>query len=189
MGVEMGSSTDSVVSPIGTSVAESRRHRAEKSPDFRAELDRIAQFELIARLVINHRMERGWSQQELASRVGTSHSAISRLESGQHKTSVQTLQKIAQALGLRLVMGFESGEAAEATSEKARRSAAKIAVKKNKSGKFYFTVNAGNGKALASSEMYDSKSGATKGAVACQRAIAHAAIIDAEHEAGGKQSG
>jgi transcriptional regulator with XRE-family HTH domain len=41
--------------------------------------------------------------------MGTSHSAISRIESGQHPTSVTTLQRLAAALELRFVMGFESG--------------------------------------------------------------------------------
>ncbi|MGI8616555.1 MAG: hypothetical protein ACR2L4_07225 [Actinomycetota bacterium] len=34
---------------------------------------------------------------------------MSRMESGRHKTSVATLQRVAQALDLRLVLGFESG--------------------------------------------------------------------------------
>jgi transcriptional regulator with XRE-family HTH domain len=59
--------------------------------------------------VIKHRMELGLTQQELATRVGTSHSAISRIESGRHKTKPETLQRLAQALELRFVMGFESG--------------------------------------------------------------------------------
>ena len=37
--------------------------------------------------------------------MGTSHSAISRIESGQHSTSVQTLQRLAAALEMRFVMG------------------------------------------------------------------------------------
>ena len=37
---------------------------------------RLAQFEEIARLVIKHRAARGLTQQELAERVGTSHSAV-----------------------------------------------------------------------------------------------------------------
>jgi transcriptional regulator with XRE-family HTH domain len=56
-----------------------------------------------------YRAELGISQKELAERVGTSHSAISRVESGRHQTSVATLQRIANGLGVRLVMGFESG--------------------------------------------------------------------------------
>lgn len=96
------------VSPIGGSSTASRARRAQ-NPEYQAEQRRVAQFEAIARLVVKHRGALGWSQQELAERLQTSHSAISRIESGQHKTSVQTLQRIADALGLRFVMGFESG--------------------------------------------------------------------------------
>ena len=66
-------------------------------------------FEELARLVIRHRARLGLSQKELAGRVGTSHSAISRIESGRHRTSVATLKRLAEALDLRLVVGFESG--------------------------------------------------------------------------------
>jgi transcriptional regulator with XRE-family HTH domain len=51
------------------------------------------------------------TQQGLAERMGTSHSAISRIESGRHKTSVETLRRLADALELRFVIGFESGSA------------------------------------------------------------------------------
>jgi len=93
----------------GTTSTEVRRRRTTRSPAYRAEQRRLAQFEEIARLVIKHRAARGLTQQELAERVGTSHSAISRIESGRHKTSVDTLQRIAEALSVRLVLGFESG--------------------------------------------------------------------------------
>ena len=96
-------------SPIGRTSAEASSKRAARSSAYREERKRLAQFEELARLVIKHRAALGISQQELASRVGTSHSAISRIESGRHKTSVETLQKLAHALGVRLVIGFESG--------------------------------------------------------------------------------
>jgi ribosome-binding protein aMBF1 (putative translation factor) len=98
-------------SPIGNAVGDARARRARNSAAYRAEQRRLAQFEDLARLVIKHRAALGLSQQELAERVGTSHSAISRIESGRHKTSVETLQRLAEALGLRLVLGFESGPA------------------------------------------------------------------------------
>jgi transcriptional regulator with XRE-family HTH domain len=97
------------VSPIGNAVGDARARRARTSAAYRAEQRRLAQFEDLARLVIKHRAALVLSQQELAERVGTSHSAISRIESGRHKTSVETLQRLAEALGLRLVLGFESG--------------------------------------------------------------------------------
>ncbi|HEY8694626.1 MAG TPA: helix-turn-helix transcriptional regulator [Chloroflexota bacterium] len=86
------------VSPIGSTATEAAARRAARSADYRAERDRLREFEDIARLVIKFRAERDLTQQELAKLVGTSHSAISRIESGQHKTSVETLRRIAKAL-------------------------------------------------------------------------------------------
>lgn len=96
-------------SSIGRTAQEAQRRRARASAAYRAERQRLAPFEEVARLVISHRAALGISQKELARRVGTSHSAISRLESGRHKTSVETLQRVAEALGVRFVLGFESG--------------------------------------------------------------------------------
>ncbi len=104
-------------SPIGTTVAEASPRRARRSPAYRAEQERLAPFEGLARLVIKHRAALGLSQEELARRVGTGHSAFSRIESGRHKTSVETLQRLAQALGVRLILGFESGPRERPTRE------------------------------------------------------------------------
>jgi ribosome-binding protein aMBF1 (putative translation factor) len=96
-------------SPAGTSAKEASRRRARHSAAYRKEQARLAPYEEIARLVIKHRMNLGLTQAQLAKRVGTSHSAISRIESGQHATTVATLQRLAKALDLRFVIGFESG--------------------------------------------------------------------------------
>jgi transcriptional regulator with XRE-family HTH domain len=82
--------------------------RAARDTAFRAERDRLADYAAIAAQVILYRTRHGLTQEELARRVGTSHSAISRLESGQHKTSVETLRRIASALNLRLRISFEA---------------------------------------------------------------------------------
>jgi transcriptional regulator with XRE-family HTH domain len=95
--------------PVGATAAEASRRRAARSAEYLREQRRLAGFEELARLVIRHRATQGFSQKELAERVGTSHSAISRMESGRHRTSVATLQRVAEALDLRLVVGFESG--------------------------------------------------------------------------------
>ncbi len=95
--------------PLGTTAVEASRRRAARSATYRREQRRLVGFEELARLVIRHRAALGLSQKQLAERVGTRHSAISRMESGRHKTSVATLQRVAQALDLRLVLGFESG--------------------------------------------------------------------------------
>ena len=96
-------------SPIGASVAESRQRRARDSVVYRAAQEALAPYEQLARIVIRRRMELGLTQRELAERMGTSHSAISRIESGQHSTSVQTLQRLAESLDMRFVMGFQYG--------------------------------------------------------------------------------
>jgi ribosome-binding protein aMBF1 (putative translation factor) len=93
------------ISPIGTPHRESMRRRA-RDPEYRAELQRLAPYEALARIVIRRRGQLGISQAELAQRMGTSHSAISRIESGQHSTTVQTLRRLARALGTHLVVGF-----------------------------------------------------------------------------------
>ena len=68
-------------------------------------------FEAVARLVIKYRLEHDLTQQQLAGRIGTSHSAISRLESGQATISLKTMKRIAEALGGRLLVGIELDDA------------------------------------------------------------------------------
>jgi ribosome-binding protein aMBF1 (putative translation factor) len=92
-------------SPIGTPHKESMRRRA-LNPAYRAEMERLAPYESLARIVIRRRGQLGLSQAELAQRMGTSHSAISRIESGRHPTTVQTLRRLADALETHLVVGF-----------------------------------------------------------------------------------
>jgi ribosome-binding protein aMBF1 (putative translation factor) len=94
---------------VGTPVSEARRRRARASAEYRAAQKELAPYEAIARFVIQRRAELGLTQEQLAERMGTSHSAISRIESGQHVTSVTTLQRLAEALEVRFVMGFETG--------------------------------------------------------------------------------
>jgi|ERR1700730_10408545 transcriptional regulator with XRE-family HTH domain len=80
-----------------------------RDPRYRAARERLAPYEGIARYVITRRAELDLTQVQLAERMGTSHSAISRIESGQHRTSVATLERLAEALDVRFVIGFESG--------------------------------------------------------------------------------
>lgn len=103
----MNDQLNETVSPIGRTAEEGGRRRAARSARYRAEQERSAEFEQIARLVIRLRLDHDLTQQQLAERVGTSYSAISRIESGQHKTSVDTLRRIAAAFGGHLVIGFE----------------------------------------------------------------------------------
>lgn len=59
------------------------------------------EFEVITSL-IKRRLEKGFTQRELAKRVGTKQSAIARLESGTYNPSLDFLKKVTQALDARL---------------------------------------------------------------------------------------
>jgi len=81
----------------------SQRARLEKSA-----LERLAErirtadrgwfFAAIAQDVAERRQQRGLSQRELAERVGTTQSAIARLERGGRPPRIDTLLRIADAL-------------------------------------------------------------------------------------------
>lgn len=61
--------------------------------------DKLApEFEL-AEMIIKKRLERGFTQADLAKKLGTKQSAIARLESGYYNPSFSFLQKTAKALG------------------------------------------------------------------------------------------
>jgi ribosome-binding protein aMBF1 (putative translation factor) len=95
------------VSPIGMSVSEATERNRAGSPRYREEYDRLEPFEQIARIVIARRGQLGLSQRDLAARMGAAASVVSRIESGQHRTSTNTLRRLASALDGQAVLGFE----------------------------------------------------------------------------------
>lgn len=103
-------------SPVGASVSDHIKESL-RDPEFRAEYERLAPYEELARIVVMRRGALGLTQAELADRMGTTASAISRIESGQHATSAQTLKKLADAFGVRAVLGFEAGTAEQPERE------------------------------------------------------------------------
>jgi predicted transcriptional regulator len=66
-------------------------------PEVKAEYDALAPEFEIATELIRARLRAGLSQAELAARMGTSQSAIARLESGQTLPSTKTLLRFAEA--------------------------------------------------------------------------------------------
>jgi ribosome-binding protein aMBF1 (putative translation factor) len=74
----------------------------------KAAYDDLAPESSIAQAIIAKRLEEGLSQSELAEKVGTKQSAISRLESGNYNPSVSLLEKVAKALNLYLTISFTS---------------------------------------------------------------------------------
>jgi DNA-binding XRE family transcriptional regulator len=68
------------------------------------------------RSLAHYRLEKGWSQKELATRVGTSQSYIARLEAGDIDPQVSTLRRMAvvlnvqaaELLGVLIIKGKQS---------------------------------------------------------------------------------
>lgn len=66
------------------------------------------------RQILHLRLERGWTQKELAERAGTKQANISRLENGLLNPSVDMLQRVAEALGANLTVTLEPTEQPQA---------------------------------------------------------------------------
>ena len=59
------------------------------------------------RMMIQKRIEKGFTQKELAQKIGTKQTAISRLESGAYNPTVSTLRKVANALGAKVEVSIK----------------------------------------------------------------------------------
>lgn len=59
------------------------------------------EFEFI-QMIIQKRIGKGLTQKELAQKIGTKQTAISRLESGAYNPTVSTLRKVANALDAKI---------------------------------------------------------------------------------------
>jgi ribosome-binding protein aMBF1 (putative translation factor) len=68
-------------------------------PEVKREFDALEQEFAISSELIRARARAGLSQAELAERMGTSQSAIARLESGRTLPSAKTLLRFAEATG------------------------------------------------------------------------------------------
>jgi ribosome-binding protein aMBF1 (putative translation factor) len=98
------------VAPLGERASAAATRRRASDPRY-AELEKKYEVALaIADLAILHRTRAKLTQDELASRMGTSISAISRLESGFHVPSLETLRKLAEALGGRVKIDIVGDE-------------------------------------------------------------------------------
>ena len=87
--------------------AEESFARWRKDPEFMKEYDALEEEFARANMVIGARTHADLSQAELAERMGTSQSAIARLESGRVKPSTRTLEKLAAATGMKLRIVLE----------------------------------------------------------------------------------
>ena len=64
----------------------------------------------IREALISLRKENHMTQKELANLTGMTQTSISNIEKGISKPTIETIKKIADALGVRLVISFEGSE-------------------------------------------------------------------------------
>lgn len=76
--------------------------RAMKDPEIKAEYDRLGPEYEIINALIKKRIAKKISQKDLAKKIGTKQSALSRLESGTYNPSLLFLKKVAAALDCQL---------------------------------------------------------------------------------------
>ena len=70
------------------------------NPKVRKEYQKLEPEFQLAQSLISARLKKGWSQAELARRVGMQQPNIARLEGGNYdRVSLPTLKKVARALG------------------------------------------------------------------------------------------
>jgi transcriptional regulator with XRE-family HTH domain len=80
------------------------RSRALARPEVKKAYEELKEEFAFLDEVLRARAESGLTQAEIARRIGTTQSAVARLESGssKHSPSVATLQKYARAVGCRV---------------------------------------------------------------------------------------
>lgn len=97
--------TTSDISPLGESALSGSARRSGRSAEYREHAARFAPYRVIARAVILGRTDKGLTQDQLGAALGTTGSAISRIESGSRPVTLGTLGKLGQALDITFVVG------------------------------------------------------------------------------------
>ncbi|OGD95993.1 transcriptional regulator [Candidatus Curtissbacteria bacterium RIFCSPLOWO2_01_FULL_37_9] len=78
-----------------------------KDPKVKAEYDKLQPKFAAVSALIEARIKKGLTQEALAKKIKTKQSAIARIESGNANPSIGFLQKLAEALGKKLVIQFK----------------------------------------------------------------------------------
>ena len=77
-----------------------------KNPKIKAEYDKLQPEFALIRAILDARIKKGVTQQQLAKKIGTKQSVISRLESGKANPSIAFLKRMAEALNAHLEISF-----------------------------------------------------------------------------------
>jgi DNA-binding XRE family transcriptional regulator len=104
---------DAQDSPVGTRAAHAARARARRSQDYRDARDEYAAIRELREKnwIAAHSRERRYeldlTQKQVAEQAGTSHSFVSKIESGDHMPTIPVLQRILRVLDEELLIGIE----------------------------------------------------------------------------------
>ena len=88
---------------------------AQMEEEARARWERTALARAVANAIVAYRTEHRVSQGALAAKIGMKRPAISQLELGEHNPSIETLERLASVLGLRLIVDVAPAGRASAT--------------------------------------------------------------------------
>lgn len=88
---------------------EAWKRKQLKDPKFKAAYDALEEEFALARELIGARARAKLSQEEVAKRMGTSQSAVARMESGRSLPSTSSLVKYAKAVGHRVEIKLKAG--------------------------------------------------------------------------------
>jgi len=77
-------------------------------PDVLKAYQELAPRFAVVRQLIAHREQHGWSQRELADRAGMKQPQLARLETGQVEPKLDTLERLAKAVGVQGLREFSA---------------------------------------------------------------------------------
>lgn len=86
---------------------QTHKKQLMKNPEFRKAYEESELEYQVARAVIRARIEKGLTQKQLAERLNTKQSVISRLESANTTASLSFLKRLAEALNISLQVQFK----------------------------------------------------------------------------------
>lgn len=86
---------------------EEHKKKLFSDPEVKKYYDELEPEYRLIRTVIDRRLKKNMSQAQLAKKISTRQSAISRLESGTANPSFKFLQRVAAALDSRLLITFQ----------------------------------------------------------------------------------
>lgn len=86
--------------------AETLHKKWMKDPEYRLEYEKLEPEFAIIQALIDARVKKKLSQEELAKRMGTGQAAISRLENANANPSLSLMKRLAHAIGMKLKIEF-----------------------------------------------------------------------------------